>query len=483
VPIISLFIKKYNMKNLFVKSSILFLLLLSQSVASQSTDYKIIAGSWLGKISTGALELRLVFNISISGKDSLSATLDSPDQGAKNIKLGTVTYTGETLRIVAPLMLAEYNGTVKNDTLIEGIWKQAGNTLPLNIVKLKAAFSVNRPQEPKPPFPYTAEDVTFINDKFNINLAGTLTIPSGQGPFPAVVLITGSGAQNRDEELMAHKPFLVIADYLSRNGIAVLRYDDRGVGKSQGNYVTATSDDFATDALAAFNFLKSIDKIDPKAIGLMGHSEGGIIAPILGSSNKDIAFIISLAGNGIPGDQISYRQASDIGRASGVDEATLEESHSINDKLFSILKKEPDNDKASEKMIDEYKQILVNKKTSPEDTEKAIKQIQPTVSPAGLTWLRYFVSTNPAQFWEKVSCPVLALNGSKDLQVAADVNLPAIEKALKSGGNKNYKIMKLDGLNHLFQHSDTGLPTEYGNIEETFSTEALKIIADWILGL
>ncbi len=471
------------MKKIFFLPSFICLLIISQSAESQNIDYKSINGSWLGKISTGAIDLRIVFNISVAGNDSLSATLDSPDQGAKNIKLGNVTYTGESLKIEAPMLMAEYNGSVKNDTLIEGTWKQAGNSLPLNIVKLKAAFSINRPQEPKEPFPYISEDVTFNNDQFNIKLAGTITIPSGKGPFPAVVLISGSGAQNRNEELMGHKPFLVLADYLTRNGIAVLRYDDRGVGKSQGTPLNATSADFATDAEAAFNFLKSNPNIRQKEIGFIGHSEGGLIAPIIASSNKEIAFIVSLAGPGFHGDKIIHRQAADISRVSGLTEKQIEESISINKKLFAILKKEADNNKASEKMLATYKQILIEKKTSPEETDKNLKQIQQSLNPEGLSWLRYFMITDPTVFWKKVTCPVLALNGSKDLQVAADENLLEIEKALKAGGNKNYKTLRIEGLNHLFQHSEKGLPAEYGNIEETFSPEALKIISDWILGL
>jgi len=471
------------MKKILILLITVNLLIISHSTYSQTLDYKTITGSWLGKINTGAIELRIVFNISLTGRDTLSATLDSPDQGAKNIMMGKVTYTGETLRIVAPMMLAEYNGTVKNDTLIEGTWKQAGNSLPLNIVKLAATFELNRPQEPKAPFPYTAENVTFNNDKFNIKLAGTLTLPAGKGPFPAVVMITGSGAQNRDEELMAHKPFLVIADYLTRNGIAVLRYDDRGVGKSQGSQLDATSADFATDVEAAFGFLKNNPNINPKAIGLIGHSEGGLIAPIVASSNKEIAFIVSLAGTGVKGEQIIHTQGADISRASGLDEKQIVENTSINKKLFTVLRKESDNKKASDKMLEEYKKILIKQKTSPEETEKNLKQIQGSLNPSGLTWLRYFMFTDPAKYWKKVSCPVLALNGSKDLQVAADVNLPAIEKALNSGGNQKVKTVRLDGLNHLFQHSTTGLPSEYGNIEETFSPDVLKIISDWISGL
>ena len=429
------------------------------------------------------MELRIIFNLSVIENDSLIATLDSPDQGAKNIRLGPVTLNGETLKISAGGLLAEYNGLIKNDTIIEGTWKQAGTSNVLNLVKIKTAFTLNRPQEPKPPFPYTTEDVTFINDKFNIKLAGTLTIPAGTGPFKAVILITGSGAQNRNEELMGHKPFMVIADYLSRNGIAVLRYDDRGTGKSEGNYGTATSADLATDADAAFNFLKNIPAINPAAIGLLGHSEGGLIAPIVASSNPGIAFIVSLAGPGVTGQQIIIRQSQEISRLSGVSETLIKESTETNKKLYTVLRKEKDNKKAEVKILSLYRDILEKKKTSKDETEKAVNQLKATFGANTYTWFRYFLMTNPATFWKKVECPVLALNGEKDLQVSAKENLPAIEKALRSSGNKSIKTMNLPGLNHLFQHCKTGLPAEYGNIEETFSPEVLKIIKDWILDL
>ena len=249
------------MKKIFFSVLFAFSIFLSLTVSGQKmVDSKYISGSWLGKLNAGALPLRVIFNLTLVEDDSLSATLDSPDQGAKNIKIGPVTLIGEKVKIAAPVLLGEYNGTVVNDTLIEGTWTQRGSSLPLNLIKLKTAFIINRLQEPKPPFPYTIEDVTFQNNKFKIKLAGTLTIPEGTGPFPAVILITGSGPQNRNEEIMGHKPFMVIADWLTRNGIAVLRYDDRGVGKSEGNYATATSADLATDAQAAFNFLKTYPK-------------------------------------------------------------------------------------------------------------------------------------------------------------------------------------------------------------------------------
>jgi hypothetical protein len=453
-------------------------------MSAQISPYKnILPGSWLGKITSGAIELRIVFNLSLAGKDSLIATLDSPDQGAKNIKLGKVTLTGETIKISAPALMGEYNGTVRSDSTIDGTWTQGGNSMPVNLKKLKEAFSVNRPQEPKPPFPYTSQEVTFTNNNFKINLAGTLTIPAGNGPFKAVIMITGSGAQNRNEELMGHKPFLVIADYLSRNGIAVLRYDDRGVGGSQGKYSEATSADLATDAEAAFEFLKTNPKINNKEIGLIGHSEGGLIAPIIASSNHEIGFIVSLAGSGVTGQQIIIRQQQDIGKLSGEKESSIREATEINKKLYAVLRKEKDNNKAEIKILAIYREILEKKKTPKEDIDKDVSQLKQRFGANSYTWFRYFITTDPSAYWKKVECPVLALNGEKDLQVAANENLPAIEKALKSGGNKSFRILKLPELNHLFQHCSTGLPTEYGKIEETFSTEALKIISDWILAL
>ena len=470
------------MKRIFtvLLSALLFLQIAS---AQNIIDYKSVTGSWIGKIPAGGISLRVIFNLSLIGKDSLIATLDSPDQGARNIKIGPVSFNGKEIDIKAPLLLGEYNGTLKNDTLFEGTWKQAGTTTDLNLTRLKAAFTLSRPQEPKPPFPYSSEDVTFTNDKFNIKLAGTLTIPKGEGPFPAVILITGSGAQNRNEELLGHKPFLVIADYFSRNGIAVLRYDDRGVGKSQGNYSTATTADLATDAEAAFNFLKTYPKINPRLIGLAGHSEGGLIAPIVASQNPGIAFVVSIAGPGVMGEAILHRQNYDISKASQADEKDMEKGISINRKLFAVIKKEPDNKKAIEKMTVIFNKELKKDKSSAEEKEKALKQFQGSLGSLTSPWFRYFLAANPAGYWKKVKCPVLAVNGEKDLQVAAEINLPAIEKALQSGGNNSVTTKAFPGLNHLFQHSKTGLPSEYGEIEETFSPDVLKIMTDWILQL
>lgn len=470
-----------------MKRITLFLLLLvlftGYVQAQDQVDKKSLAGSWFGKIEINSVALRIVFNLSIIENDSLGVTLDSPDQGAKDIKVGPVTLKGREISIKAPLLLAEYIGTVKNDTLIEGELKRSGRIMPLNLTKLKEAFALTRPQEPKPPFPYISEDVKFTNEKAGIELAGTLTMPEGDGPFPAVILITGSGSQNRNEELMGHKPFLVIADHLSRNGIAVLRYDDRGVGQSQNTSAASTSADFSSDVESAFNYLRTNPRIDLKAIGLVGHSEGGLIAPMAAAANKGIAFVISLAGTGVTGEQILYRQNYDLNKASGTDEKELKTTISMSKKLYAVLKKEPDNKKAAEQMTAIVKKTLIKQKTPPDKMKSVLEGFPASTAILTSPWYRYFLVTDPADYWKKVKCPVLALNGEKDLQVSADVNLPAIEKALKSGGNKVLTTIKLPELNHLFQHCKTGLPAEYGEIEETFSTEVLKIMSDWINGL
>lgn len=438
------------------------------------------AGSWIGAIKTGGISLRIIFNLTYHDNDSLSVTLDSPDQGARGIKIGPVIVDGKNIQIQAAMIAGIYNGVLENDTLIKGTWRQGPQSIELDLSRLKGEFRVNRPQEPKPPFPYTEREVTFLNSRQDISLAGTLTIPEGKGPFPAAVLVTGSGSQNRNEELLGHKPFLVLADHLARNGIAVLRYDDRGIGGSKGDPATATTADLATDALAAFGFLGSVPEVNIKKSGIIGHSEGGIIVAMAAAENRRIGWIISLAGTGVSGFEIIQRQLSDLNLASGMSANENELAVSENEKILKVLIEEKDNQKAHGKMYQVYSEILRDKNTSEAEKEKLLQSFSATTPQAALTWMRYFISTDPAVFWKKVRCPVLAINGMKDLQVAHEINLPAIEKAVRAGGNKKIVTMALPGLNHLFQHSTTGLPSEYGNIEETFSSEALKIISDWI---
>ena len=327
---------------------VLAIVMVAMSACGKKTfERDTLAGSWMGSLSVGQQSMRIVFNFTLDENDSITASMDSPDQGAMGIPVGPVSLDANELVVSAQSIMGEYRGSLVNDTLIEGKWSQAGNSLPLNLTKMKEALSTRKPQEPVAPYPYSEEEVTFYNDEFGINIAGTLTLPQGEGPFKAAILITGSGGQNRNEELMGHKPFMVIADYLTRNGIAVLRYDDRGIGASEGVYASATSEDLATDVEAAFQFLKDNPKIDSTYIGLIGHSEGGLIAPIVASSNKEVAFIVSLAGPGVKGMDVILQQGTDIGRAMGAKEKQLQKSQALNEQIYTAIISETDNAKAS----------------------------------------------------------------------------------------------------------------------------------------
>lgn len=461
---------------------LIFMVSLLHPVSSYAQTNLNIKGSWLGKLAVSGIELRIVFNIKKADDNTYKATMDSPDQGAKDIPVSKVTLTGNKIKIEMPQIRGEYNGTVNgNSKNITGTWTQAGKEFNLPLEKQSSPVVFKRPQEPKPPFPYNSEDLTFENKKAGVTLAGTFTSPKEGGPFPVVVLITGSGAQNRDEELMGHKPFLVLSDYLTRHGIAVLRYDDRGFGKSTGNFASANSADFAGDALAAVEYLKTRKDVNPDKIGLIGHSEGGLIAPMVAVESNDVAFIVLMAGPGLPGDQILLKQSALIEKVNGEPEEDIENSTEIREKIYHVIKTENDSTIAFKKI----KEILGNafdgmtekQKKEVKSKEAMYQNIPSILSP----WFRYFITYDPAPLLEKVKCPVLAIDGSKDLQVPPKEDLEAIKKALTEGGNKNFKTDLLPGLNHLFQTAKTGSPKEYSQIEETIAPVALKTISDWIL--
>jgi len=464
----------------FSERMLIIILLLPLAVLSQNNAR--FAGSWTGKLTVGALQLRLGLNF----KDTtgvLMATLDSPDQGAYGIKMDKATITGDVIKVEAAAMRAAYEGSIlPGDSLLQGNWIQGGQSFDLLLHKIEKPVTLKRPQEPKPPFPYHTQEVKFTNQKAGIELAGTLTMPEGKGPFPAVVLVTGSGPQNRNEEVMGHKPFLVIADYLSRNGIAVLRFDDRGVGQSQGNISRATTFDFADDAEAAFTFLLKQTLINKNHVGLAGHSEGGIITPIVAARNRDVNFIILLAGTGIDGEQLLIAQTTMMMEVSGGKPGEIAEARKLNAELYRIVKKEPDS-AAAMKLMEQAVGQAVKSDTGIAENEKdsQVKQITAGLPVMTSPWIRAFLTLDPQQYLMKVKCAVLSLNGSKDVQVPCDMNQQAIEKALKAGGNKNFRIQKMEGLNHLFQHCETGMPGEYSTIEETFAPEALSVMRDWIL--
>ncbi len=440
-----------------------------------------ITGQWNGVLKVNGTQLRLVFNISKSGA-VYSATMDSPDQGARGIPVTSTTFENSKLNIVITNLKMEYSGELKGNA-ITGIFKQNGLELPMDLSREEVQKQVvKHPQEPVKPYPYYEEDVTFQNVKENFTLSGTLTLPKKEGKYPAVILITGSGPQNRNEEIMGHKPFLVLSDYLTKQGIAVLRYDDRGVGQSKGVFKNAITADFATDAKSALVYLKTRKEIIPAKIGLVGHSEGGIIAPMVAAGNKDVDFIVLLAGTGIRGDKLLLLQEELIARATGVNDKDIKQSKDINTRVFDLILKS-DNDETLKSDLENF--LTEELKKSPEDAkprgmttdEIVTMQLNRTTNP----WMLNFIRYDPAMVLGKVKCPVLAVNGDKDLQVPSKVNLPAIENALKKGGNKQVTTKEFAGLNHLFQECKTGAPSEYADIEQTFSPVVMDEVAKWIL--
>ncbi len=450
-------------------------ILIAVFLTSFSIKAQDIAGQWNGVLKVQGTQLRLVFNISKT-ENQYSSTMDSPDQGAKDISVTTTTFENSKLNLKIANAQIEYSGELKENT-ITGTFKQGGLEFPMNLSKEKIEKkAVIRPQEPKKPYSYYSEEVTFQNNKENISLAGTLTLPKKEGNYPVVILISGSGPQNRDEELVGHKPFLLLSDYFTKNGIAVLRYDDRGVAQSKGEFKTATSLDFASDVESAIAYLKTRKEINKNKIGLVGHSEGGIIAPIVASKSKDVNFIVLLAGVGIPGDQLLLLQQELISRVSGVNEVDTKNATATMKRATEIIRKSTN----SEQLKTDLTNYIKEHSQGPEESSKEDyikRQVDQMTSP----WMQYFIKYNPATLLEKVKCPVLAVNGEKDLQVPPKENLTAIKNALEKGGNKKVTTKEFPNLNHLFQECKTGSPNEYAAIEQTFSPIALDEITKWIL--
>ncbi|ACV27226.1 alpha/beta hydrolase family protein [Kangiella koreensis] len=440
-----------------------------------------IVGDWSGTLDIQGTPMSLVFHIKQENNNEYTATMDSPDQGASGIQVSKVDFNNNVVRLEVAIAQGFFEGKLSSDgKSIEGSWVQ-GHNFPLVLKKNQELKVPQRPQEPKKPYPYKSQEVSYPNTEAGITLAGTLTIPQGKGPFPAAILISGSGPQDRNQMIMGHKPFLVLADHLTRQGIAVLRFDDRGVGESTGDFSQATSLDFSTDVEAGLKFLQSQQFIDAKRIGLIGHSEGGLIAPIVAANNQDVAYSVLMAGPGISGMDISLAQARAILSASGLSEAGIDGAVSLNRAYIETLLDES----ATKEMI-QGSFDLAWQELSPSVKEelKAMGGLQLTEQQFELLlspWYRYFAFHKPQEWLRKVKSPVLAINGEKDFQVLADSNLTAIEQALKEGGNTRYAIVKFPGLNHLFQEADTGQMNEYARIEQTFSPVALNTISEWIL--
>lgn len=429
-----------------------------------------ISGKWNGVLKVQGTQLRVSFNVTPT-ENGYKATMDSPDQKVTGIPIEKTTFENSILKLELPNAQISYLGTLNKDNIIEGTFTQGGQSFEMNLSKdviQKQVYA--RPQEPQKPFPYYTEEVKFENKTDHITLAGTLSLPKKEGNFPAVILITGSGKQNRDEEILRHKPFLVLSDYLTKNGIAVLRFDDRGAGESTGDYAKASTIDFARDVQAGVDYLKTRKEINKSKIGLIGHSEGGVIAPMIAGNSKDIDFIVLLAGPGLRGDKLLLLQKEMIEKQFGVPENDIQKGQEIFKGAYEIILASTANDEKLKNNLSSYAQSKFDDKTA----KSFVDQITNV-------WWYNFLRIDPAVALAKVKCPVLALNGSKDLQVPAAINLETIKKALVKAGNKNAIIKELPGLNHLFQECKTGSPMEYDSIEQTFSPIALEEISNWLL--
>lgn len=456
--------------------TLVFAMLIALAVNAQD-----ITGNWNGMLKVQGMELRLVFTIS-NEAGNYSATMDSPDQGAFGIPMTSAEFINPDIKLTHAAAMIVYTGKLE-DGVIKGIFTQAGQSFPMDLSRQTIEKAeIVKPQDPEKPYPYISEDIIFDNSKDSVKLAGTLTIPGNEGKYSAVVLVSGSGPQNRNEDIFGHKPFLILSDFLTRNGIAVLRYDDRGTAASTGNYATATTIDFASDASSAVNYLKSRSEIDSQKIGVIGHSEGGIIAPMLAAASDDISFIVLMAGTGVRGNELLLMQQEAIGRVSGLTEDELKLMHDANSKQFDIIVNAAETDSIRPRLIAYLKQYLIDYPEAQRPEGMTDDQyIEMSIAQLSTPWMINFMRYDPTVDLAKVKCPVLAINGSKDLQVPSKVNLGAIEKAVKSGGNVDVTVKELPGLNHLFQECETGSPMEYTKIQQTISPIAMDEILKWIV--
>ena len=441
-------------------------------------------GTWQGTLNVG-VELRIVFHITGDEKNGFTSTADSPDQSAYELKCDATTINNNKVSIEMKNLNASFSGTMIDDSTIDGTFTQ-GADISLTLKKTDKVTERKRPQTPRPPFSYKSEEVEYDNADKSLRYGATITIPEGSGPFPAIVMITGSGPQDRDETIMGHKPFAVIADYLTKKGFIVLRTDDRGIGKSTGKFSDATSKDFAGDVNSSIDYLLSRPEVDKKKLGLMGHSEGGMIAPMVATKRKDINFIVLLAGPGVNIIDLMAEQNAAIAKSGGISEQTVKEIRPLFKNAATIIMETPDSTTAIKKLtaftenwaVTKNKDVLkeLDFETAKQRNDYCIAMVKEFQSP----WFRYFIRFNPSQYLEKLKCKVLALNGDKDIQVISSQNLPGIEASLKKSKSKTYEVKELAGLNHLFQACKKCTVSEYGELEETISPAALDIISNWL---
>jgi len=431
-----------------------------------------LAGDWSGGIQLPGMELKI--EVSFAGEaGAWTGKIDIPMQGAKGLPLQKITVDGETLSFQIANIPGEptFRGARDGADKITGNFTQGGQVFAFQLSR-GALAKAKRPQNPVPPLPYSEEKVSVANG--NVTLAGTLTIPQGKGPFPAVILVSGSGPQNRDEEIFEHRPFAVWADHLSRNGIAVVRYDDRGVGESTGVHAVATTTILGTDAESWVGFLKARPEVS--TVGIMGHSEGGIIAPMVAARNPDVAFIVMLAGTGVSGAEVLVEQNRSIAIASGATPETAEKIAAAARAVFEAIAKSADMDTIRARMT-ELVLAQTGKVAADADVQQAASQAMMGLEQP---WFREFIRHDPAADLRKVTVPVLAIFGERDVQVVPVQNVPSVEAALQAAGNTRATIRVIPGVNHMFQPCTTGSVAEYEKIETTVDPAVLELVRDWM---
>ena len=452
---------------------------------SQEIPKTPLLGFWQGTMQTKIGPLEVYFVIERKDQNAYLAKITIPAQKVREMPIQEVRYVPPDLVLDMSSFGIRFEGKMAAEgDRIAGTFMIGPDRMDLVLRRSAGIPDMGRPQEPKKPYPYEEIEVRFQNGEAGVFLSGTLTIPRGAGPFPAAVLLSGSGPQDRDSVIAGHRPFLVWADALTRMGIAVLRCDDRGVGKSGGDFHLATTADFATDALAAWTFLANYPGIDRRNVGFIGHSEGGLIGPMAAVRNPDVAFLVLLAGTGIPGDRLALMQTEAVSKSRGAGAEAIRKESKMYEGIFRIIQACPTAQEAE----GELKKIVGEAVAGMSDSEK--KELNVTKESlladlegilADYGWNRFFLGYDPAIALGQVRCRVLALVGDKDTQVPADANLAAIEQALKTGGKSRYDIKKLPGLNHMFQTAQTGHPREYAKIDETIAPAVLKLVGDWIL--
>lgn len=479
-----------NRESLIHGLAMLFCLALSlavpAAVVAQESPW---VGAWQGTIVAGANRLRIIFHITNSTDGGLGATMDSPDQRVAGVPVAKVTVNGDSIRLDMPAISsgAVYAGRrLQHPERIEGEWRQGGAVVALDLERTDGEVDVERrPQDPEPPYPYREEPVEI--EASGVRLAGTLTLPTADEPVAAVVLISGSGAQDRDEAMAGHRPFLVLADRLTRSGVAVLRMDDRGVGGSTGSTFGTTLRERAADVLAMVRFLAARPEVDPERIGLLGHSEGGWVAPLAATEAPDeVAFLVLLAGPAqSPRDNVLSTRRTMLA-AHGADEETIAAVVALNRAAFEVLDETPDSAAAASRLGAIEAELMSELPDAQARALEAYLDAQPdgaraqTRRVANTVWFRDLLAYDPEPALRRLTQPVLAIFGEHDVQVLAAENAPVLARLLDADARPDRTVRVLPGLNHLLQPSRTGLPEEYATIDTTIASPVLAMVVDWI---